>query len=149
MNASQYEGITGRLDAILAKLPAVPQLDIPEDPVTVRRMDGSKTVVTRPVHAGPCWDGCARPEHRASLAKENLADKRQALAIMCAVLNDWIKGAKENHEAMDHRYENRGDECWRTFAPSDFRNMINDAARELGLQEFPLPEVPEEDKPCE
>jgi hypothetical protein len=77
---------------------------------------------------------------------EVAADKRQALAIMRAVLDDWIKGARENHEALGHRNENRGGECWRSFHAEDIRNMINDAARELGLEEFPHPEMPEEDK---
>lgn len=138
MNQGQYEGIMGALGKILDRMPV---RDIPAAPEPVR-----------PVHAGPCWNGCTRPEHRPvgtpSLRKgsEIAADKRQALAIMRAVLDDWIKGAKENHEACQHRHENRGEECWRTFAPSDIRNMINDAARELGLQPFPLPESPEEDK---
>lgn len=76
---------------------------------------------------------------------ETAADKRQALAIFRAVLDDWIRGAKENHEALGHRRENRGEECWRTFHAQDIRNMVNDAARELGLEEFPPPEAPEED----
>lgn len=79
-------------------------------------------------------------------AAEVAADKRQALAIMRAVLDDWIKGAKENHEALGHRHENRGEECWRSFAPADIRTMINDAASELGLEPFPAPSEPEEDK---
>ena len=131
MNGAQYEGIMGALEKILDRMPV---RDLPDEPVTIRRMDGSTTEVGTPARAR---------------AAEVAADKRQALAIVRAVLDDWIRGAKENHEAMDHSRENRGSECWRTFAPSDFRNMINDAARELGLQEFPLPEVPEEDKPCE
>jgi hypothetical protein len=76
------------------------------------------------------------------------ADKSQALAIVWTVLDDWIRGGRENHEALGHRDENRGEECWRSFTPGDIRNMINDAARELGLLEFPLPETgqAEEDK---
>lgn len=71
---------------------------------------------------------------------------RQALSTVLQALDGWVQGAKENHEAMGHRGENTGSECWRTFAPSDFRNMINDAATELGLATFPAPTEPEEDK---
>jgi hypothetical protein len=77
---------------------------------------------------------------------EVAADKRQALAVMRAVLDDWVKGARENHDALGHRRENAGEECWRTFHASDIRTMINDAARELGVAEFPAPAKPEEDK---
>lgn len=59
-----------------------------------------------------------------------------ALAVFLNVLDSWIQGAKENHDAMGHRNENRGAECWRQFTPSDIRRMVNDAARELGVQEF-------------
>jgi hypothetical protein len=58
---------------------------------------------------------------------------------MLRMLDAWIVIAKENHEAGE-------EECWRTFAPSDIRNMINDVARELGLAEFPAPTHPEEDR---
>lgn len=128
MNASQYEGVMGALEKILDRMPV---REIPDEPVTIRRMDGSTTEVGTP---GP------------RKGSEMAADKRQALAIVRAVLDDWIRGARENHEALGHRHENTGEECWRTFAPSDFRNMINDAARELGVDEFPAPEIAEEDK---
>jgi hypothetical protein len=72
--------------------------------------------------------------------------KREALTRVLEALDGWVEGQKSNHEACDHRGENRGEECWRTWAPSDIRNMINDAARELGLAEFPAPREPEEDK---
>lgn len=121
MNASQYEGIMGALGKILDRMP-VREIPLVVEPV-------------QPV-------GTPGPRKGSEMA----ADKRQALAIMRAVLDDWIKGAKENHEACAHRHENRGEECWRTFHAQDIRNMINDAARELGIKEFPLPEVPEEDK---
>jgi hypothetical protein len=74
------------------------------------------------------------------------AGARAALVSMLDILDGWIEGQKSNHEACDHRGESRGEECWRTWAPSDIRNMINDAARELGLAEFPAPREPEEDK---
>lgn len=72
--------------------------------------------------------------------------KRQVLLVLRAVLDDWIRGVRANHEAMDHRNENVGEECWRTFGPDDIRVMINDAARELGLEPLPAPDKPEEDK---
>jgi hypothetical protein len=73
----------------------------------------------------------------------------RALKAMLGQLDGWVQGCKENHEACDHRGEPRGGECWREFAPSDIRRMVNDAAREMGLDEFAEPEQgqAEEDKP--
>lgn len=118
MSPDQVNLFAGLLREIRDRLPV---RDIPEDPAPV---------------------GTPGPRKGSEIA----ADKRQALAIMRAVLDDWIKGARENHEALGHRHENAGEECWRTFHASDIRNMINDAARELGLKEFPAPAEPEEDK---
>lgn len=71
----------------------------------------------------------------------------RALEVTLQTLDGWIEGVKSNHEAMGHGgRESTGSECWRTFSPSDIRRMINDAARELGLAEFPVPTDPEEDK---
>jgi hypothetical protein len=69
-----------------------------------------------------------------------------ALAAMLRILDDWIEGAHSNHEGMDHRGEPVTEECWTRFHPADIRNMINDAARELGLDEFPKPANPREDE---
>lgn len=82
-------------------------------------------------------------------AAEVAADKRQALAIVRAVLDDWIKNQRDSmHRVYEHGDEASGSECWRSFAPSEIRTMINHAARELGVAEFPDPDQPEEDKPC-
>lgn len=71
-----------------------------------------------------------------------------ALRSMLEMLDAWIQGQQENHQGSDHRYEDRGEECWRQYAPSDIRRMVSDTAREMGLNtEFPRPEVPQEDKP--
>jgi hypothetical protein len=132
MNAGQYEGIMGVLGKILDRHPVQ---DVPDEPVTIRRMDGSATEVPAPV----------RPVDTSTTAIGALVS-RQALRVMRVVLDDWIRGSKENHEALGHRMEPVGHECWRTFHTSDIRNMINDAARELGLEEFPIPDKPVEDK---
>lgn len=50
-----------------------------------------------------------------------------ALSAMLGVLDSWIDGAAENHEAMSHR----DNDCCRDFAPADIRRMVNDAAAEL------------------
>jgi hypothetical protein len=123
MNAGQYEGIVGRLDAILNKMPAVPQPD--PRPFTVHHLDGTSTV-TGADHPGA---------------------QRLALGVVLQTLDGWIRGCKENHGPLGHPLESRGEECWRTFAPSDIRNMINDAATEMGLAEFPEPTEPEENTP--
>lgn len=70
----------------------------------------------------------------------------QALYALLINLDGWIESAHENHEANGHRGENRGDECWRKFEAADFRTMINDVARELGVSEFPRSNVEKEDE---
>jgi hypothetical protein len=69
---------------------------------------------------------------------------RQALAALLGILDDWIAGARENHAAMGHSTELKDDECWTRFHPADIRTMINDAAREMGIHEFPKPANPPE-----
>lgn len=69
---------------------------------------------------------------------------RTTLHTVMTTLNGWIESARDNHDALGHRGEDR--ECWTQFAPSDFRNMINDTARELGVAEFLLPKTPKEDE---
>lgn len=69
-----------------------------------------------------------------------------ALYAMLTELDSWIEGLHGNHQALDHRGENVGEECWTQFHPEDIRNMINDAARQLGLGEFPKPETAREDE---
>lgn len=50
-------------------------------------------------------------------------------AVLC-VLDGWVAGALENHEAMSHR----DDDCCRAFGVDDIRRMVNDAARELDVR---------------
>jgi hypothetical protein len=79
--------------------------------------------------------------HDLLLADDKLVDrivKRAAYDMgkaLLDVLNGWIEGAQENHEAMQHRNENTGEECWTQFAPEDIRRMVNDAARIMGTRE--------------
>jgi len=47
------------------------------------------------------------------------------------VLDGWIEGQQENHEAMGHR----DTDCCDTFEPDDIRRMVNDAARVMGAPE--------------
>lgn len=125
MNANQYGGLLTVLTEIRDRLPESDTEDVPTKALTIHHLDGTKTVtLTRP-------------------AKEAV---NMALTAMLGMLDGWIEGAQEDHEAMGHRDENRGSECWRSFAPADIRNMINDAARELGLTEFPAPVEPREDQ---
>lgn len=69
----------------------------------------------------------------------------QALWALLCTLDGWIEGAQENHEAMGHRGENTGEECWHSFTPADIRLMVNDTAREMGISEFPTPQPARED----
>jgi len=114
VNAGQYEGLTRRLDAILAKMP------------------------------GPAPQTASLPQEASAAAfdPEDQAGKHaasRALYTLLIVLDSWIEGAHGNHEGSGHRGELRGDKCWTQFHPQDIRLMINDAARELGLSEFPRP----------
>jgi len=139
MNVGQYEGLIGRLDAILSKMPAAPIAE----PVrfTTHHLDGSKTAQVSTPPAG-------RPVAPHSLSEEGRQAASRALYRLLVNLDGWIQGQKENHEALEHRgRENRGEECWRLWAPADFRSMVNDVARDLGLSEFPKPTDPEEDRP--
>jgi hypothetical protein len=84
----------------------------------------------------------ARQEKQAKVANEAYdvaAAKSTALAAVLGTLDGWIEGQRANHDALDHRAEPVGEECWRRFAPADIRNMVNDAAREVGVHEFTLP----------
>lgn len=89
----------------------------------------------------------ARIDTGGPLGKAGERGAHRALVKLLAVLDGWIDGARSNHDALGHRGENRGEECWTQFHPSDIRRMVNDAAREVGLSvEFADPEVAEEDK---
>lgn len=67
------------------------------------------------------------------------------LYAMLVNLDGWIQGARENHDALGHRGESVGSECWTQFHPADIRSMVNDVAREFEVGEFPRPEVAKED----
>lgn len=122
MNAEQYEGLMTKLGQILDRMPGG---DIPAEPEPV----------------APVPDrGVTTPNDMRKVAQ------RQALRAVLSALNGWIDGVHENHQALGHRHENRGEECWRTFTPSDIRRMINDATRELGFAPFPMPTSPREDE---
>lgn len=63
-----------------------------------------------------------------------------ALYTMLIVAKSWADGAAENDAASATRYQNAKPSDQQTFVLADIRNMVNDAARELGVSEFPLPE---------
>jgi hypothetical protein len=85
------------------------------------------------------------PDNVTSRKLLHANDPAVALYKLLRVLDGWIEGAHGNHDATGHRGEVQGEECWRSFTPADIRNMVNDAARELGLPEFSLPKVARED----
>jgi hypothetical protein len=86
------------------------------------------------------WSPPAMADKSAELA----AVKSSVLYALLVNLDGWIGTTRENHEAMGHRHESRGEECWRRFEPPDIRRMINDVAREVGVTEFPTPLKPRE-----
>jgi hypothetical protein len=125
-------------------------------PVTAQAPFSSRAIEARPAFPGPAepvrtgWpyerEGPAPVPVRVSGEDPETTGARQALSRMLQMLDGWIEGARENHDGLGHRNENRGEECWTQFHPADIRSMINDVARELGLAEFPKPEKPKEDE---
>lgn len=149
MNGGQYEGILNLLVEIRDRMPEPPAPVA--KPLTVHHLDGTSTTSTAPRTGWPHerYGPALVPAGSGRVAdpsSSGAASCRRTLGLVLLALDGWIQGAKENHEALGHRNENTGEECWRTFAPSDFRSMVNDVARELGLTEFPAPPHPEEDK---
>lgn len=122
MNAGQYEGLMGRLGEILERMPE------------------------RKAPAASEPQRTAQPVAPHSLAEEGRQAASLALYTMLTVLDGWIEGAHSNHEALDHRGEGTDSPCWTQFHPQDIRAMVNDAARELGVGEFPRPERGKEDE---
>lgn len=112
---------------------------------------GSPTLQPVPLWRGPIReDRPARPAEaavKASMPEAVALGQRQALAAFLGVLDGHIEGTWDNHVALDHRNEGRGEECWTRFHPADIRNMVNDAARAVGIPEFVKPKWPREDNP--
>lgn len=73
------------------------------------------------------------------------AAKRKALRAVLDALDGWIEKAASFHRCYCTEAEPKGKECWRAFAPADIRDMVNQACREVGLLEFPVPKLPRED----
>lgn len=118
MNIDQYKGLITALHEIRDRLPA------PETTATA-------APIATPTASTP------GSLHRVA--------KSQALYAVLAELDAWIEAAQQHHDDTEHRGEDVGQECWRNFAPSDIRHMINGAARSLMISEFPLPDTGRED----
>jgi len=93
---------------------------------------------------------CRIPEHYVGgvvpgEVRPRVHAMRTALQAVLDVLDGRIERAQDNHHDSYHPNEPQGQECWRRFSPGDIRNMINDAARAVGLTEFPPPNVRKED----
>jgi hypothetical protein len=70
--------------------------------------------------------------------------KYEALHAMLEILGGWVTGAQENCEAMEHgsaACHDDGRACGETFYVADIRNMVNDAARQVGTREPYRPEA--------
>jgi hypothetical protein len=87
---------------------------------------------SRPPFPGPASQP-ARIDTGGPLGDAGTRGAARALGRLLEVLEGYIEGAKENHEAMGHRGENTGSECWTTWHREDIQSMVNDAAREVGL----------------
>ena len=121
---------TGQVNAILAALGEIRDALTGGGYAPMTRAERERyDAEHRPAPAAQPVVRTLEPMSKASRA----ADQRAALQAVLDALDGWIEGCHENHQAMEHRNENRGEECWRSFAPSDFRNMVGDAARQLGV----------------
>jgi hypothetical protein len=70
--------------------------------------------------------------------------KYDALHAMLEATDKWVAGAQENCTAMEHGPAARHDDgraCGETFYVADIRNMVNDAARQVGTREPYRPEA--------
>lgn len=56
-----------------------------------------------------------------------------ALREVIRQADSWHDSARSNHEALGHR--DRFAECCGSFVVTDIKNMVNDAARKMGLPE--------------
>lgn len=99
--------------------------------------------VTQPVDLG-------QPYVRPSVVTPTVAHERAIISTtlqrMLGMMDGWIEGARDNHDGEGHRGEMIGEECWVQWHPADFRRMINDVARELGVAEFPALDPAKEDE---
>ena len=156
MNAGQYQGLMGILGQILDRMPERPQCaEAGLESCGHGCVEGRNCAGPEPAQYDPGptvlspagWPvkltdtrtpvKLTDPDHRAAASL--------ALYSLLVNLDGWIEGAHSNHEALGHRGESTDARCWTQFHPDDIRRMINDVARELGLSEFPTPEVPKED----
>jgi hypothetical protein len=88
----------------------------------------------------------ARAAKRVEQGTPVYGARKAALLAVLGSLDGWIQGAQQNHVDCGHRGENTGEECWRQYTPGDIRNMVNDAAREVGVTPFPYPANAKEDQ---
>jgi hypothetical protein len=122
VNAGQYEGLMKALNEIRDRLPV---------PVAEPKTAWSRDEV-------PAAEPVVKPGTLTETASQKTAASL-ALYTVLVNLDGWIQGNRENHDGLGHKGEPRGGECWTQFHPSDIRRMVNDAARELGVAEFPEP----------
>lgn len=110
--------------------------------------DAERAPVTREALEAAVREAFEDGKARGAEAAEVTDKKALVSSVLYALLvnlDGWIEGARENHDALDHRGEPVGEECWTRWHPADVRSMINDVAREFAVGEFPRPEVAKED----
>jgi hypothetical protein len=130
VNAGQYEGLMKALNEIRDRLPV---------PVAEPKTAWSRDEV-------PAAEPVVKPGTLTETASQKTAASL-ALYMVLVQLDGWIESSRSNHyeSGSGHSSEPRGGECWTQFHPSDIRRMVNDAARELGVAEFPEPNPGRED----
>lgn len=147
--ADLSDKLTGLLEDIANRLPAAPGRAAGlGDTVIPAQYALTDLVPARILDVPTRKDVPARPSEppvARSMAEAVAMGHRQALNALLGILDDWIAGARENHAATEHRYENVGEECWTRVHPADVRTMVNDACREMGIPIFSPPTAPPEE----
>lgn len=141
MHTEQYNGLIAALRRIESRLPEPPPWTAEKD----RKPTSDDAILLdcagcgararehcRYPDGGMCTSRVRRGEPVSQVGVRT-AGQRQALTVMLAVLDSWVEGAKANHAALEHHPHPLGMECWTRFHVSDIKNMIDDAARELGI----------------
>lgn len=120
MNIDQYEGLISKLDEIIERMPMPPTPPMPPVGFPIPSSD--------PTSSDPAW------WRGGVVARSSIFGARKALETMLKVAQDWAEINFQNGKGMGHRDVQPAER--QQFILGDIRNMINDVAQELGIDDF-------------